>query len=144
MARTVVYDGDMLNPVMDGSLALTIEQAIMDAGTPLSAPRVGTAIVGESRLVASEHTIVIDGDMQPIEMDADLDLTAQLDGEYGIVTKVNGGAYPEYRGTTRIAPTTEQQRLNTAQRTLMQDIIIEPIPSNYGLIEWNGSTLTVR
>jgi len=144
MARTVVYDGDMLNPVIDGNLALTIEQAILDGGTPADAPRVGTAIVGQAKLVAGDSSIIIDGDMEAILAEAELDLTAELDGEYGIVTRVNEGAYPEYRGTTEITPTTEEQTLQTANRTLLHDITIKPIPSYYGLIEWDGYTLTVR
>ena len=56
----------------------------------------------------------------------------------GIIT----GTVP-YRGEYAVAPTGERQTLPTSGRTLAQDITIEPIPSNYGLIAWNGSVLTV-
>jgi hypothetical protein len=33
--------------------------------------------------------------------------------------------------------------LATAEKVVTRNIVINPIPSNYGLITWNGSTLTV-
>lgn len=58
---------------------------------------------------------------------------------------INGGAktYPNYTGTYEVTPTSEVQVLPTENRTLTRDIVINPIPSNYGLITWNGSVLTV-
>ncbi len=50
---------------------------------------------------------------------------------------------PQYTGPTVITPTSSEQVLATSDKTILTDIIIEPIPSNYGLITWNGSTLTV-
>ena len=50
---------------------------------------------------------------------------------------------PPYTGSYSITPSTTSQTLNTAHRTLAQNITIGPIPSNYGLITWNGSVLTV-
>lgn len=48
-----------------------------------------------------------------------------------------------YHGSTDITPTDSAQVLNTQGMVVGENIIIEPIPSNYGLITWNGSTLTV-
>lgn len=48
-----------------------------------------------------------------------------------------------YSGEYEFTPSAETQTLPTAMRELTQDIVINPIPSNYGLITWNGSTLTV-
>lgn len=50
---------------------------------------------------------------------------------------------PQYEGTTDITPSNEVQILQTDGFILSDNIIIEPIPSNYGLITWDGSTLTV-
>lgn len=50
---------------------------------------------------------------------------------------------PEYEGDYEITPTQEEQVLDTADRHLSQEIHIAAIPSNYGLITWNGSILTV-
>lgn len=64
--------------------------------------------------------------------------------------KMSGGLnipeiiYPRaYSGSYSITPTNETQVLQTNETYLLNDITINPIPSNYGLITWNGSTLTV-
>ena len=49
----------------------------------------------------------------------------------------------DYDGPYEATPSSEEQTLPTANRLLAGDIVINPIPSNYGLIEWNGSELTV-
>lgn len=49
----------------------------------------------------------------------------------------------EYHGSVDITATTSVQVLETQGKLLADNIIIEPIPDNYGLITWNGSTLTV-
>lgn len=51
--------------------------------------------------------------------------------------------WPVYEGTTEITPSAGAQILPAAGRHFEQDIIINPIPSNYGLIGWDGFTLTV-
>lgn len=48
-----------------------------------------------------------------------------------------------YEGAYEWTPTTSQQTISIKDKTATNDIIINPIPSNYGLITWNGSTLTV-
>lgn len=48
-----------------------------------------------------------------------------------------------YSGPYQVTPTQEQQVLSISGRQATEDIIIDPIPSNYGLITWNGSVLTV-
>lgn len=50
---------------------------------------------------------------------------------------------PEYHGAVTVTPSNERQTLTTHDLYVVDDIIIEPIPDNYGLITWNGSTLTV-
>lgn len=48
-----------------------------------------------------------------------------------------------YEGAYEITPNFETQILSTADKSLTENIIVYPIPSNYGLITWDGSTLTV-
>lgn len=48
-----------------------------------------------------------------------------------------------YDGSYEVTPSTEMQTLNTDDLLMTQNVTINPIPSNYGLITWNGSTLTV-
>lgn len=56
-----------------------------------------------------------------------------------------GEAYmPEsYHGSVDITPTADVQVLATQGKVLDTNITIEPIPNNYGLITYNGSTITV-
>lgn len=42
-----------------------------------------------------------------------------------------------------VTPSSETQTLDTEGLMMTRNITINPIPSNYGLITWNGSTLTV-
>ncbi|MCR4672000.1 MAG: hypothetical protein K5637_02020 [Lachnospiraceae bacterium] len=48
-----------------------------------------------------------------------------------------------YTGETEVTPSSETQTLETSGKVMPDNVIINPIPSNYGLITWNGSTLTV-
>jgi len=78
-----------------------------------------------------------------IVLDGELSLNIPMDGEVGTVTKVVEHDLPVYTGETNITPSTSEQVLNTADKVVTRNIVINPIPSNYGLITWNGSTLTV-
>ena len=53
------------------------------------------------------------------------------------------GAWPEYEGAYEVTPTQSAQVLPTEHRSMAQNVVINPIPSNYGLITWDGSVLTV-
>lgn len=50
---------------------------------------------------------------------------------------------PEYHGTYTVTPSSTAQVLLTADLKCTDNITVNPIPSNYGLITWNGSSLTV-
>lgn len=50
---------------------------------------------------------------------------------------------PVYSGDYEVTPSAETQTLETDSLYMRGNITINPIPSNYGLITWNGSTLTV-
>lgn len=49
----------------------------------------------------------------------------------------------DYSGDYSVTPSSEPQTLPTAGRTLTFDVVVEAVPSNYGLVTWDGSTLTV-
>lgn len=72
-------------------------------------------------------------------------LGGSLQGRAGLNGSLmtNGRVYPTYDGPTTITPNGEVQVEYTAGTVLLTDITINPIPSNYGLITWNGSTLNV-
>lgn len=50
---------------------------------------------------------------------------------------------PYYEGAYEITPTSETQTLNTANLSMAQNIVVNPIPNNYGLITYNGGYITV-
>lgn len=59
-------------------------------------------------------------------------------------TTISGGnSYPLYGGEYVFTPTQAEQTIETKGFALLENITIAPIPNNYGLITWNGSTLTV-
>ena len=48
-----------------------------------------------------------------------------------------------YDGPTEFTPNGSTQTIEIANKKALENITINPIPSNYGLITWNGSELTV-
>ena len=61
----------------------------------------------------------------------------------GVDTTITAAIMPHYTGPTNITPIGEPQVLETRGMALDEDITIGSIPSNYGLITWDGSVLTV-
>lgn len=48
-----------------------------------------------------------------------------------------------YEGSYEVTPTQSTQTLLTEGLRMTANVVINPIPSNYGLITWNGSIITV-
>lgn len=48
-----------------------------------------------------------------------------------------------YTGDYTVTPSAEEQVLHTQHLRMTDDIVVEAIPQNYGLITWNGSVITV-
>lgn len=59
------------------------------------------------------------------------------------VRVINTGSAPPYEGDYEVTPSAEEQRLPTADRLLDKDIVVKPIPKNYGMITYNGYEITV-
>lgn len=49
----------------------------------------------------------------------------------------------EYPGPYEVTPSSELQELNTVNQQMTQNVVINPIPNNYGLITYDGSIITV-
>lgn len=62
---------------------------------------------------------------------------------YASVSMHNLPSVIPYTGDYEFTPTDATQTIPISGKTASMDIIINPIPSNYGLITWDGSTLTV-
>ena len=49
----------------------------------------------------------------------------------------------DYEGDYHVTPTTTAQTLLTKDKKMSDYVVIEPIPSNYGLITYNGTSIKV-
>ena len=85
-----------------------------------------------------------------------MDMRARIDlGAMDFSAHVSGGegfgahmvprdvAVPDYAGPYSVVPSRQAQTLHTRGRTMRGDVEVAPIPSNYGLITWDGAVLTV-
>ena len=54
-----------------------------------------------------------------------------------------GKLIPVYTGGYSVTPSTFTTILMTKDKRMTDNVVVDPIPSNYGLITWNGSFLTV-
>lgn len=50
---------------------------------------------------------------------------------------------PGYEGPYEVTPAAFAQVIPTSGLAMLHDLTVGPIPSNYGLITWNGAVLTV-
>lgn len=72
-----------------------------------------------------------------------ISVSVETEETLATVSEVKYPVQQQYTGETVVTPTQETQTLRTASLLMPVDIVINPIPQNYGLITWNGSTLTV-
>ena len=82
-------------------------------------------------------TLDIDSLDAALSLETDDELTLSVEGGYV------GGSEREYRGSYYVRPAPVEQVLETTGKVMAHDVVIGAIPSNYGLITWNGSTLMV-
>lgn len=85
--------------------------------------------------------IQITGTLTPqASLSATLSTNARLTGT---LTIPEGASVRKYEGEYEVTPTEETITLSTSNLQMTHNVTINPIPSNYGLITWNGTTLTV-
>ena len=73
-------------------------------------------------------------------LSGELSGNSTLTGELKAPKKVDR---PIYEGAHEITPTEEVQILETEGKAVNENIVINPIPSNYGRITWDGRVITV-
>lgn len=61
----------------------------------------------------------------------------------GVGLAINVSTFPDYDGGYVFTPTENTQTVVIEDMVARQNIVINPIPSNWGKITWNGNTLTV-
>ena len=74
------------------------------------------------------------------EVTATLATTAQIGAALTVPTIITP---PTYGGSYEVTPSASEQTLETDGYIMDGNITIAPIPNNYGLITWDGSTITV-
>lgn len=90
------------------------------------------------------RTITVTAEFSPSIISASAAFSDQIiEAAAELTTAVKHYTAEPYAGETTVTPSAETQTLRTGGTVLLEDIIINPIPSNYGLITWNGATLTV-
>lgn len=72
---------------------------------------------------------------------ASFSATEAMKAEFGNYIEVPVADY--YEGDYSVTPTAEAQTIPVIGKTMRNNFTVNPIPNNYGLITWNGSTLTV-
>lgn len=87
--------------------------------------------------------MLLNGDMTlSICLDGNLQMSNLLNGELGTIQKYSPSV-EVYDGATDITPDEFLQTLETQGKLVQSNITVQPIPTNYGLITWNGRTITV-
>lgn len=88
------------------------------------------------------ETIVLDVQItEQYEADVSVDgnIEAEADGSI-VINKIEAD---EFEGAYEYTPTQNTQIIEIAQKKAVQNITINPIPQNYGLITWNGAYLHI-
>lgn len=77
-------------------------------------------------------------------MDKDIVIVLDEDEDIVLVNDIPSAfQYETYTGETAVTPSQETQVLQTKRRVVLEDIVIAPLPKNYGLITYDGSVITV-
>lgn len=73
-------------------------------------------------------TVVIDGEVGLLNtIEGELNLNAEIEGEVGVITKVVEHDLPVYTGATTVKPDFNGTVLETAQKTVLSNITVNPI-----------------
>lgn len=80
------------------------------------------------------------GSSHQVEM---AETSSEIDARLKDVQIITKTYLDPYEGAYEVTPTQETQILPTELRLIERNIVVNPIPSNYGRITWNGTVLTV-
>lgn len=85
-------------------------------------------------------------DLEVIESQQEYDLSVEetsLEFALDCTLNIVSSSFPDYEGEYNITPSEEGQVLLTENEHTLHNIVVAPIPTNYGRISWDGSTITV-
>lgn len=89
-------------------------------------------------MITIPMNVVVNQESIPLTVSAStVTFEATIGAEYAMVSA------DTYDGDYEFTPSDEHQTIVTFNKLLLDNIVIHPVPSNYGKIEWNGSYLTV-
>lgn len=101
-----------------------------------------TGAIDQETITADiSDTTILDGILSELgTLSSDISAAFEIASDITLPKTVGGDPY---QGSYEVTPTQETQVLETRYLVMNQNVTINPIPSNYGLITWNGATLTV-
>ena len=85
-------------------------------------------------------------DVEDYDNEIEFEFETEATVDFGFDTQVNVTTtnIPVYEGEYEFTPTEETQVVLIKNMKATDNIVVNPIPQNYGRIEWNGVYLTVR
>jgi len=92
------------------------------------------------------YGLIIEGDVNPqsgVVINGNVTCKCGFSLSGDLICAPGSQEIPDYDGPYTVTPTLETQTLLTQNKKTTNNITIVPIPSNYGLITWNGSYLKV-
>lgn len=82
-------------------------------------------------------TVSVDRVLIPMNIETQPELAMTIGASYAMSTA------DDYEGAYEFTPTESTQTVAIEGMKATQDIVINPIPTNYGRITWDGSKITV-
>ena len=105
-------------------------------------PAVITIGIGEQSVQAEAIEPRITATIQQVSVAANFGVTPMgVAFENPVLREAISGE--QYTGAYSVTPSNQPVTLPTNGKVLLQNVVVNPIPSNYGLITWNGAFLTV-
>ena len=77
-----------------------------------------------------------------LQSDGDANVVLRIDGQSSI--QYNYSDIPLYEGEYIFTPSDNEQIVQIADHKASANIVINPIPSNYGKVTWNGYELHIE
>lgn len=87
--------------------------------------------------------VVVPVKISGLDQEIPLKVGQHVDIAVGMEISVRASIVPKYDGQYSVTPSGDAQILATAGKLMTEDITINKVPGQYGLITWDGSALTV-